>query len=370
MSDYSKKLDFLGKIFGVDNRNGKFHYKRRFGFEVSECWRRKLTKKLNRANSFSKFPVAGRGRSPLGQPRPFWLPASNYYILAAAVAIAFFFLIWGILHEGDEETPWIPAGIGASVILAGAVFLREVVLKNARRRYLLAQKRLDYNIQNISVKSAQNSNKLTLEQNAAIIEEISRKSEAAKILRKLPDGHLEVFEICNEYLLRNEKELQTAGVGSPRIAALRRSREKIRHLHKFHLLAWAEIESRLLTQEAKIRVTIADKVETAQKALTILESALHFYPNEARLFESAEVVREFISSIKISHWIEQAEKAAFKGNNKRAISIYRDALFFLARDNAQTEKTHLIAEKINTEINKLREGTPKRVKSIKADKND
>lgn len=320
----------------------------------------------------SRFSVAGRGRNLLGQPRPFWLPASNYYILAAAVAIAFFFLIWGILHEGDEETPWIPAGISASVILAGAVFLREVVLKNARRRYLLAQQRLDYNIQHISVKSAksQNSNKLTLEQNAAIVEEISRKSGAAKILGKLPDGHLEVFEICNEYLLRNEKELQTAGVGSPRIASLRRSRRKVKDLHKFHLLAWAEIESRLLTQEAKIRVTISDKVETAQKALTILESALHFYPNEVRLFESAEVVKEFISSIKISHWIEQAEKAAFKGNNKRAISIYRDALFFLARDNAQPDKTQLIAEKINTEINKLREGKPKRIKSIKADKND
>lgn len=358
------------KYLVLTTETENFTIKRRFGYEAFECWRRKLTKKLNRANSLSKFPVAGR--SPLGQPRPFWLPASNYYILAAAVAIAFFFLIWGILHEGDEETPWIPAGIGASVILAGAVFLREVVLKNARRRYLLAQKRLDYNIQNISVKSvkSQNSNKLTLEQNAAIVEEISRKSEAAKILRKLPDGHLEVFEICNEYLLRNEKELQTAGVGSPRIAALRRSREKIRHLHKFHLLAWAELESRLLTQEAKIRVTIADKVEPAQKALTILESALNFYPNEARLFESAEVVREFISSIKISHWIEQAEKAAFKGNNKRAISIYRDALFFLARDNAQTEKTHLIAEKINGEIDKLREVKTKRVKSIKADKND
>lgn len=280
--------------------------------------------------------------------------------------------MWGILHEGDEETPWIPAGIGASVILAGAVFLREVVLKNARRRYLLAQKRLDYNIQNISVKSAksQNSNKLSLEQNASIIEEINRKSEAAKILGKLPDGHLEVFEICNEYLLRNERELQTAGVGSPRIAALRRSREKVRNLHKFHLLTWAEIESRSLTQEAKNRVTISQKVETAQKALTILESALHFYPKEARLFESADLIKEYIGSIKISHWIEQAEKAAFKGNNKRAISLYRDALFFLARDNVQSEKTQLIAEKISGEIDKLREVRPRKIKSIKGDNND
>ncbi len=319
----------------------------------------------------SRFPVGNR-RPRLGHPRPFWLPASNYYILAAAVAIAFFFLIWGILHEGDEETPWIPAGIGASVILAGAVFLREIVLRNARQQFLLAQKRLDLNLQHISAKNAhsQNLNKLSVEQNAVIIEEIYKKSEAAKILGRLSDGHLEVFEICNEYLLRNEKELQNAGVGSPRIAVLRRSREKIKNLHKFHLLSWAEIESRSLTQAAKNRATMSDKVEAAQKALSILESALQFYPREARLFESADVIREYIGSIKISYWIEQAEKAAFKGNNKRAISIYRDALFFLAQENAQSEKTQIIAEKINGEIEKLRESKPKKIKSLKTNKND
>lgn len=318
----------------------------------------------------SRFPVERRGRQRFGQPRPFWLPASNFYIFAAAAAIVFFFLIWGILNEGGEEKPWVAAVVCAVAVLAGAVFLREIVLKNARRRYLLAQQKLDYNLQNISAKPAQKSNKLTLEQNATIVEEIKRKSEAAKVLGKLPDGHLEVFELCNEYLLRNKRELQTAGIGSPRIAGLRRSREKVKDLHKFHLLAWAEIESRLLTQEAKNRVTISEKVETAQRALGILEQALQFYPQESRLFESADLLKEYISSIKISDLIEQAEKAAFKGNNKRAISIYQDALFFMTRDNAQTEKAQLIAEKINGEIDKLKEVKPRKVKSIKQDEND
>lgn len=325
---------------------------------------------MNQANSLSKFPDKGHGRNRYDQPRPFWLPASNYYILTAAIAIAFFFLIWGILHEGSEEAPWGPAGIGAGFILAGAAFLREIVLRRARRRFLLAQKRLDYNIQNISVKPTPNSNKLTLEQNAAIVEEINRKSEAAKILGRLPDGHMEVFELCNEYLLRNERELQTAGVGSPRIGALRRSREQVRDLHKYHLLTWAEIQSRALTQEAKNSVTITEKVETAHKALNILESALNFYPKEARLFESADLIREYISSIKVSDLIEQAEKAAFKGNSKRAISIYQDALFFLSRNNVQTEKMQLITEKINGEINKLTKVKPRKVKSIKENEND
>ena len=360
----------MEKAFRVDNRNHRIHYKSVSVLKQIIFWRRKPTRRLNRTNSLNKFPVERSGRHKFGQPRPFWLPASNYYILAAAAAIAFFFLIWGILHEGGEEKPWIPAGFVASLVLAGAVILREIILRNARRRYLLAQQKLDYNLQNISVKPTQNSNKLTLEQNAVIVEEINRKSEAAKILGKLPDGHLEVFDLCNEYLSRNKQELQSAGVGSPRIAALRRSRERVKVLHKFHLLAWAEIESRSLTQEAKNRVTISEKVETAQRALTILESALNFYPQESRLFESADLLREYISSIKISDLIEQAERAAFKGNNKRAISIYRDALFFLERDNAQTVKTQLIAEKINKEIDKLRETQPKKVKSIKPDENN
>ena len=64
--------------------------------------------------------------------RPFWVPASNYYVLTVAVAIAFFFLTWGILRDEDEDAPWIPSGIGASIVLGGAVILRGVLLRRAR----------------------------------------------------------------------------------------------------------------------------------------------------------------------------------------------------------------------------------------------
>ncbi len=289
--------------------------------------------------------------------RPFWLPASNFYILSFAVAVAFFFLVWGLLHEDSDDMAYVPAGIGASLLLIGAVFLREVVLRKARNRYLTAERQLDYNLNNLALHRSpnQNPNKLTLEKNAAIIGQIRKKSEAAQVLGKLSDGHWEVFEMCNEYLSLNEKEIRTVGVGSPRLAALRRGKEIVGELHRFHLLAWAEIESRALTQEAKNNVTISDKLKTAQKALTVLESALQFYPNEVKLLESETALREFAASIKISHRLEQAERAAFQGNNKRAISHYRDALFFLARENVREEEKEIIAEKINTEIAKLRE---------------
>lgn len=296
---------------------------------------------------------------------PFWLPAVNYYVLALAVSIAFFFLVLGMLHEGDEA-PWFPALIGASLVLIAAVVLREIILRKARNRFLSAQKKLDYNIKNVGLHASANrsANKLSVAQNAAIIQEIAKKSDAAKVLARLPEGHLEVFEMCNEYLQINEKELETVGVGSPRLAALRRGREVVRDLHHFHLLSWAEIESLALTQEAKNRVTISEKLETAQKALSVLDSALQFYPNEARLIESETALQEFIASIKISHWIEQAERSAFKGNYKRAINHYRDALFFLARGNVRSNEKDIIAGKINSEIEKLREKAEKRKNEI------
>lgn len=315
-----------------------------------------MTERPNRTNQLRRFPSSMKNNAAKNR-RPFWLPASNYYILAAAIAIAFFFLVWGILNEGDEQAPWIPAGIGTSLILIGAVFLREIVLRKARHRYLLVQKRLDFNLDNATLhtKNSTSEKKLTLERNAEIIKEIQKKSEAARVLMKLSDGHHEVFKLSGEYLEINRLELVNAGAGSPRIAALRRGREVVKEIHKFHLLTWAEIEARQLTQDAKNRATIQEKTETAQKALNVIQSALQHYPNEQRLIESEEAVREFVTSIKIAHYIEQAERSAFKGNYKRAVSHYKDALFFLARENKPGTETDLLADQINFEIQKILE---------------
>ena len=313
--------------------------------------------RINRNNQIQNYSQRDSGYNLPKYRPPFWLPASSFYILTFAIAIAFFFLVWGILHEDSTDMAYVPAGIGASFVLVGAVVLREVILRKACNRYLLTQRKLDYNLSNVAFHQPpnRNPNKLTLEKNAAIIGEIKKKSEAAQILGKLSDGHWEVFEMCNEYLSVNESEIETVGVGSPRLAALRRGRTVISELHRFHLLAWAEIESRALTQEAKNRVTMSEKLKTAQKALTVLDSALHFYPDNIKLLESEVALKEFAASIKISHRIEQAERAAFKGNYRRAVSHYRDALFFLARENMQNDEKEIIAERINAEISKLRE---------------
>ncbi|MGI9034764.1 MAG: hypothetical protein ACR2GD_01880 [Pyrinomonadaceae bacterium] len=288
--------------------------------------------------------------------RPFWLPASNFYILAAAVAVAVFFLAWAILNEGEEQMPLVSAGLVASMILAGSVILREVILRSARYRLLLAQSRLDRNIKTAERQSGvvKKTDKLTIDKNGEILREIERKSLAAQMGGKFSENHWRVFELCHEYLHRSEKELEFANAGSPRIAVLRKSRDKVSDLHKYHLLAWSEMESRDFMQAAKSSATISKKLENAAKALTVLDSALEFYPGEQELIESAAAVKEFISTVRVSHWIEQAERFAFKADYKRAVNHYRDALFYLARENVKSEERDAVAGKINLEIEKIR----------------
>lgn len=292
------------------------------------------------------------------QRRPFWFPASNYYVLATSVAIAFFFLLWGILNDGRESTtPWIPAGVGAAIVLGSAVVIREVVLRGARERFLESQRQIDRSVKGIYRRNNQDGPpKLTLERNAAILHEISRKSEAAKVLGRFSEGHREVFDLCHEYLVAVERELPTVGVGSPRIAALRRGSEVAERYHHYHMLQWAEIESRALTQEASAHAKISTKLEVAQAAVGVLDLALRSYPHDATLLESRKVLHEVVSSVKVADLMEKAEKASFKGNEKRALSLYQDALFLITREDSVANDDTI--ERLNDEIAKLKSRLP------------
>jgi len=284
--------------------------------------------------------------------RPFWLPASNFYILAVAVALAFFFIVWGILHDEGEETPWVTAGVGASVILAGAVIVREVILRSTLQRLAAASAQRSSQVLPDSRKQ-HNRNKLTLEQNSALLAEISQKSAAAKVLNKFSAGHREVFELCNEYLARAERELKTIDPASPRLAALLKGRKSAGDLHRQHMLEWAEIEARSLTSDASSQPLVEKKIKATNEALGVIEAALEHYPAEKSLLESRDVLREMSVSIKVSDLVERAERAAFKGDHSEALGLYRDALFYLARDNVYTDEREQAATHITSEIEKI-----------------
>jgi len=78
------------------------------------------------------------------------------------------------------------------------------------------------------------------------------------------------------------------------------------------------------------------------------------YPDEPELHESKLAILEFIASVKVAHWVELAERSAFKGHNRRAIERYQDALFYLNRDTIKDEVRIAGGERISREIESLR----------------
>ena len=283
--------------------------------------------------------------------RPFWLPASNYYVLAFAVSIAFFFLAWGILQDIGEEMPWATAGLGASVVLIVSVVFREMIARRANRNMALHQRRIAMG----GIKAdPRNPDKLTLGRNAAILKEIQKKSDAANVLNRHSAGHREVFELCSEYISRNESELKLVGPGSPRLAALLKGRNAVAEFHRYHLLKWAQLEVHTLTNEAQENENVEERKKAAKAAIGIIDTALGSYPADNSLLESRYLLTEMVVSITVSDRVEKAERATFEGNYSEAKALYRDALFDLGRDNIQNESRERAAARIKSELERIR----------------
>lgn len=272
--------------------------------------------------------------------------------MALAISAAVFFVLWGILNDSGVEAPWVTSGVAGSSVLFLAVIVREIVLRRARTRYIRQQRRLQMAPPRVSGSRDQRG-KLTLERNAAILDEIRRKSEAALVLNKLSAGHREVFELCSEYISQNEGELKSVSAGSPRLAPLLKGRSSASELHRYHMLRWAEIEVTNLTNEARSLATPEERLSAAAEALDVLNRSLASYPSETSLLQSRDLIQELAVSIKVSGWIEQAERAEFKGEYAEARSLYRDALFELGRDNVYSASREAAADKIRAEIDRL-----------------
>lgn len=280
------------------------------------------------------------------------MPSSVGYLLAAFVAaVALFFGLWYTLVSGGDEAPWIPAGLAASVVLLVALSAREVVMRRAWTRYLLDQG-------SEATTRSSGEHKRTSEKphststHSSAWRSVQRHSEEADASAN-PEAHLEVFHVCHDYLASTDEALRANTLSSEKRNSIRASQERARALQKHHLLTWARDSSRALTYEAQQRARMSDRIESANRALHCLETALHYYPQETELQESSGAIREFISSVKVAHWVELAERAAFKGHNRRAIDRYKDALFYLSRGSMKEDLKAASTERIQREIELL-----------------
>lgn len=289
--------------------------------------------------------------------RALWMPASTYYFLSCATSIGIFFLVWAILNESGEDSPWIPAGLIGSGMLIGAGAVREIILRGRRSKMLAAQRRLDRTLLSVPVlRIPTNPDKLTLERNALFLNEIKRKSDAAKVLSSIPASHREVFELCEEYLDLIDRELPLVGAGSPRMVPLLKGRGFASRFHKYHMLRWAEGEARNFAQAASKDTGTGARLEIAATALSAIESAAQRYPGEPKLEESGVVIQQLMASIRASELIEQAKNLRFRGEPEGSASMLDEAEAVIGEAEALRGEPHAVFERLLDEVRDLRNG--------------
>lgn len=278
------------------------------------------------------------------------MPSSTGYLFGALVAaIALFLAVWMLISGGDDA-PWIPAGLAASVVLLVALSAREVVMRRAWTRYLLEQGERPGRTR--SNKKSSTSKAHSTSVLSAAWRRIQTQSEEADSSANT-DSHFDVFQLCQDYLATTDETLRSNNLPTEKRIAIRAGQDRIRAIQKHHLLTWARDSSRSLTYEAHQRARTSDKIESANRALHCLESALKFYPDETELNESSVAIREFMTSVKVAHWVELAERSAFKGHYLRAIERYKDALFYLNREAVKEDVRISGTERIGREIELL-----------------
>ena len=280
------------------------------------------------------------------------MPSSTGYMLAAiAAAIALFFALWWMLVSGGDEAPWVPAGLAASVVLLVALSAREVIMRRAWTRYLLEQDTPDHSAR---TSGRSNSSRKAFSTSMATALRTIQKMSAEANASSLPELHLDLFHLCQNYLASAEEALRSNNLLPEKRIAIRSGQERVRVLEKHHLLTWAKDASRAFTHEAQQRARMSDQIEAANRAIDCLETALRVFPEDAELNASRSAIRELIGSIKVAHWVEIAERNAFKGNYRRAIERYQDALFYLERETVKDDVRIAGVERINREIELLR----------------
>ena len=273
---------------------------------------------------------------------------------ALVIAAGLFFGLWWILVSNGDDAPWLPAGLAASAVLLVALSAREVVMRRAWTRYVLENGIPEKHTSRSrdSGRSQKKVSSATLHSNA--LRTIQKQSTAADRRSSSPEAHLDVAQLCHQYLASTDEAIRSGSYGSEKGIAIRAGQERVRALHRHHLLTWAKGQSRALTHEAQQRARTFDKIETATRAIDCIDSALRVYPDEVELNESRVAIGEFIASVKVAHWVELAERSAFKGHYRRAIDRYKDALFYLNQDVVKDEVRIAGTEKIEREIAKLR----------------
>lgn len=288
------------------------------------------------------------------------MPSTAGYMVAALVVSALtFFGVGLLLNASGDDAAWLLASLAAGVVMLVAAAAREVVMRRAWARYtremdLEMRRSKKSGVVRPPAPSTRASVAESVRASASALRRLQAQIADAEAAGAPPEAHLEAYRLCEQYLANTDEAIRSGGGAADVRAALRAGQERVRALQRGHLLAWARGEATRITLEAQKRVRMSDKIETAQRALEVIDEALRAYPSEPELHHSAQAVRNFIASVKVGHWVEMAERAAFRGLYGRAVSRYRDALFYLSRAEMGEAARDEAASRIQREIELLR----------------
>ena len=94
---------------------------------------------------------------------------------------------------------------------------------------------------------------------------------------------------------------------------------------------------RTITEEAEKKsatvITASSKVSSLTKALLKIREYKDKMDNKKSLIALEKKVTDMIHKIQLQGYLDQAEKAEFKGQNKKALDQYYEALYFLKHDD-------------------------------------
>jgi hypothetical protein len=289
------------------------------------------------------------------------MPSTTGYLLATILlAASLSAAVWWLFAAGGDDTPWLPAVVCASVVLLVALAAREVVTRRAWAHYT---RELEHEMARGTATGyapAQSSThgsrrKMSVQAAASSLRALQQRlTSAEEAGARQPEAHLEAYRLCEQYIANAEDVIRSSHTSSEVRVALRAGQKSVRELQRHHLLAWVRGEAQRLTHEAQRRASVSGRIETAMRALDVIGEAMQIYPDEQELRDSAVAVRNYIASVKVAHWVELAERAAFRGRFSRAIARYRDALFYLSRAEMGERERDDAAQRINREIEMLR----------------
>ena len=299
-----------------------------------------------------------RGSGARGPARPRMLSAAGYLLTTALMSVLMFAGVWWLFVTAGDEFPWLPATVAASIVLVVSVAAREVFVRRAWARYTheleIEMSRGEPAKMTHGLRRAPAPKASVRATSSALRALQQRLAQAEETGARQPEAHLEAYRLCEQHLASSEEAMRGGRITTEVRVALRAGQERVRELQKHHLLAWARGAAQQLTHEARLRASVSARIETAQRALEVIGEALRVYPGEPELQDSATAVRTFIASVKVAHWVELAERAAFRGRFTRAVARYQDALFYLSRAEMSEDARDEAAARINREIEMLR----------------